>query len=346
VIERVWYGADVLARVARASLAPAEVLYGRVVAARNAAFDRGWRRTNASPIPVVSVGNLTVGGTGKTPVAAWLAGSFRARGATPVIVLRGYGADEPLVHQRLNPEVPVIVNPDRLEGVRRATIAAGAEQDGADVAILDDAFQHRQLRRTADVVLVNADRWTGDARLLPAGPFREPLTALRRATLVLLTRKAAPVDRVDAIADQLIRVAPAVPFAALHLAPDALIRVGDALRQELSVLSGRSVRTILSIADPRGMIEQLRALGAIVEASIYPDHHRFSPLEIAALASAVKPDEMAVCTLKDAVKLQPHWPRHAPPLWYVSQRIVMERGAGAIDRLLSDVLNARRPSHP
>ena len=109
-----------------------------------------------------------------------------ARGAQPAVVLRGYGEDEPLVHERLNPSIPVIVNPDRA----RAVALAAAR--GATIAVLDDAFQHRAIRRDADLVLVSADRWTPDVRVLPAGPWREPLTALRRATLDKCPRSARP----------------------------------------------------------------------------------------------------------------------------------------------------------
>src|SRR5690348_7442624 len=135
--------------------------------------------THDPVLPTLSVGNVTVGGTGKTPVAAWIAAELIDRGARPAIVLRGYGDDEPLVHARLNPDVPVIVAPDRLEGIARAAAS------GADVAVLDDAFQHRRAQRTADIVLVSAERWTRTPRLLPAGPWRESLRALRRTSMIL-----------------------------------------------------------------------------------------------------------------------------------------------------------------
>jgi len=136
-------------------------------------YDSGLFPSEEFSVAVVSVGNLSVGGTGKTPVAAWIARALTERGIKPGIVLRGYGGDETIVHQRLNAGVPVIVASDRARGIREAIA------QGADVVILDDAFQHRRAARDADVLLVDADSWSGSPRLLPrrtvarAAPVRE-----------------------------------------------------------------------------------------------------------------------------------------------------------------------------
>src|SRR3982751_3586102 len=120
LIERVWFGDDVIARAARFALAPTEVIYRASVGIREALYDAGVLTTHQPVLPVVSVGNLTVGGTGKTPVSAWIAKELVDRGAHPAIVLRGYGNDEPRVHARLNPLVPVIVAAHRVSGIARA----------------------------------------------------------------------------------------------------------------------------------------------------------------------------------------------------------------------------------
>src|ERR1700712_3448551 len=125
-VERVWWGESTGARVARVLLAPFSTLFAMVVIARNALYDRHVLRSHAPRLPALSVGNITVGGTGKTPVSSWLAPQLAARGAWPSIVLRGYGDDEPLVHARLAPSIPVIVSANRLEGIERAA-AAGAD---------------------------------------------------------------------------------------------------------------------------------------------------------------------------------------------------------------------------
>jgi tetraacyldisaccharide 4'-kinase len=165
-MERVWYGTDSLARAARVALAPAERLFAGASGLRTLLYDAGWIHGAPPPIPIVSVGNLTVGGTGKTPVAAWIARWLVEHGARPAVIMRGYGNDEPAVHRELNPDIEVIL------GANRQLAVATAVQGGHDIAVLDDAFQHRQLRRTVDIVLISADRWTGEVHLLPAGRRR------------------------------------------------------------------------------------------------------------------------------------------------------------------------------
>lgn len=334
-MERVWYGTDGLARAARIALAPAERLFAGVSGLRTLLYDAGWVKGTTATIPVVSVGNLTVGGTGKTPVAAWIAGWLRDHGARPAMIMRGYGEDEPAVHRALNPDVEVILDVDR----RRAV--AEAANRGADIAVLDDAFQHRQLKRTVDIVLISADRWGDEVHLLPAGPWREPLSALRRADLVIVTRKAATPDVVERVHAQLSRTAPRVPRVSVHLAADELIRVDATARAPLSTLGGERVTVIAAIADPAAFIRQLESCGARVDPMVYRDHHDFDPVDVKRIIASASGSARVVCTLKDAVKLRNLWPRAAPALWYVSQRVIVERGVGGIEQLLDGALRAR-----
>ena len=341
LVERIWYGRDSIASAARTALIPAERVFGGIVGARDILYDAGWLPEIGTRIPAVSIGNLTVGGTGKTPMAAWVARGLAARGAHPAVILRGYGQDEPLVHRTLNPAIPVIVNADRVAAVEEAALG------GADIAVLDDAFQHRRIQRLADLVLVSADRWTGEVRLLPAGPWREPLEAVRRATLVVVTRKAATDARVDEVHEHLSRVARGVPRVSVKLEPDALVSAdGSGATRPLESLLGLTVRAILSIADPQAFVAQLAARGVSVVPRVFPDHHPFSSTEIAGLASEFDQSEVVICTLKDAVKLAPAWPRLAPPLWYVSQQVMVERGVGGLERVLDDLVRVRSGTSP
>jgi len=336
-IERLWYGDDALASVSRAILTPVERVFRGVVGARDILYDAGWLPTHDTPIPALSIGNLTVGGSGKTPVAAWIARGLLARGLKPAIVLRGYGADEPLVHRQLNPDIPVVTNVDRVAAVIEAS------RQGADVAVLDDAFQHRRVRRIADLVLVSADQWTPDVHLLPAGPWREPLKAIRRATLVVVTRKAVDEKTVEGVHQRLSQIAPSIPRVSVRFDLGELTDVRDsATTRPVASLAGKTVRAVLSIAHPSAFIRQLEQLGARVQAAIYPDHHNFSEAEVAKIVSEHDGIDSFVCTLKDAVKLGPRWPRLAPSLWYVSQHVMVERGVGGIERLLDDVVRARQ----
>jgi tetraacyldisaccharide 4'-kinase len=338
--ERVWYGASASAGAARVALAPFAALFGAAAALRGALYDAGFLHAHRATIPVVSIGNLTVGGTGKTPFAAWFAAELAARGAHPAIVMRGFGDDEPLVHQRLSPAVPVIVDPDRVAGVARA--AAG----GADIAVLDDAFQHRRAARDADIVLVSADRWPDRARLLPAGPFRERPAALRRATLAVVTAKAATADQVARVRAAITAAAPAVPQAVVRLAlGDLRGGAGGEEIRPLGSLRDVPVLGISAVGDPAAFGAQLAAAGARVSLRSFDDHHAFTAEDARSLAASLFAAMTPVCTLKDYVKLAPLWPRQAPALWYVSQRSAVEEGRAALDALILSLLRART-AHP
>lgn len=340
-IERLWYGEDVAGRLARMLLAPAAWGYSAVSAARNGLYDHGALRAHTPPIPVLSLGNLSVGGTGKTPLAAWVAGRLRAQGARPAVVLRGYGDDEPLVHGKLNPEVPVVTDADRVRGVLHA------RDLGADCAILDDAFQHRRIGRTADWVLVAAEQWRDDLRVLPAGPLREPVRALARADVLVVTRKSAPRELADDVAARLagsLRDPHAI--AICHLAPYAIVDAVSAHREPLSWLNGRRLTAVAAIGAPDSFFAQLAAQGAQLDPMSFPDHHAFDARDVERIVHNGARHDGVVCTLKDAVKLVPLWPRAGPTLWYVSQRAVMERGSAALDASLGVILSARVGASP
>ncbi len=325
----VWESGDAGARAARLVLAPFGRLFGLIVSLRNRAYDRGWLRALDVALPTIGVGNLTVGGTGKTPVAAWLVGRLKERGARPALVTRGYGADEATVHRRLNPEIPVIADADRVRGI------ATARAQGATVAVLDDGFQHRRAHRDADIVLLSADRF-GPVRPLPAGPWREPLTSLARATIVIVTRKSASPVRARELLQHALRFAPKAAGVLVHLAPDTLVSQEGGTARPVSVLSGQHVLAISAIGDSRSFEAQLRVTGARVESAAFPDHHPFTAEEARILAVRAARLAYVVCTLKDVVKLAPLWPREAPPLWYLSQRVAVEVGAEALDGLVAD----------
>jgi len=332
ILETIWTGRGKRARAARALLTPAELLYRAVVASRAALYDRGLFRAEQFSIPVLSVGNLSVGGTGKTPVAAWFARKLSEKGVKPGIVLRGYGGDEPLVHERLNVGVPVIVAADRVRGIREAIA------QGVDVVVLDDAFQHRRAARDADVVLVNADVWTGAPRLLPAGPWREPLRSARRANLVIITRKTADKSSVEHVRRALSAFAPRVPVVVAHLAPGDLRSTATGQTLPLHALQGSDLTAIAAIAHPDSFFRQLTELGAIVRPHSFSDHHTFTRAEARRLAAQASNSDFVVCTLKDAVKLESLWPAEAGSLWYVSQRLRIEDGQEHIEWLLDDLV--------
>jgi tetraacyldisaccharide 4'-kinase len=328
---RVWTGDSAAAKTARALLTPFSALYRGVSVTRGFLYDRRVLRIYQSSIPVVSVGNLTVGGTGKTPIAAWIAGAIVERGCVPAIVLRGYGEDEPLVHKTLNEAVDVVICRDRVRGIREAIAC------GADVVVLDDGFQHRRAARDLDILLVSADGWRGGASLLPRGPWREPLNAARRASLIIITCKTAGPGKVDAVRRALAAVAPSVPQAVARLRLGDLHSTTTGQAIPLAALSDAKVFAIAAIANPETFFEQLTGLGAEVIPRPFPDHHSFSRREASRLAAASEAADFVVCTLKDAVKLGPMWPPKSASLWYVSQRVTIDEGAARIDALLDRI---------
>lgn len=338
--ERIWYDSSPWMSAARGVLAPAGWLYAGATTLRNRLYDHEMLPVVAPVLPTLGVGNLSVGGTGKTPVAAWAAGELLRAGARPGIVLRGYGDDEPLVHARLNPRAVVIADADRARGVTRARDA------GADCAILDDAFQHRRIGRHEDWLLVAAEQWRDVQRCLPAGPLRESAGAVARASLVAITRKVDSADRAEALAHRLAAQAPGVPTAIFYLSADGLRNVRDDASARLGELDGERILAIAAIGAPQAFFEQLRRAGARVDEAAFRDHHAFSARDAASLAERGRSCERVVCTLKDAVKLGPLWPHNAQALWYVSQCAVVERGGAALDASLANILAARASAPP
>ena len=335
-LHRFWYGEGAIARVARGALAPASWLFGAGVRLRAWRYDRTRDGVRESSLPSLSIGNLSVGGTGKTPVAAWAAAVLRARGGHPAIVMRGYGDDEPLVHARLNPLVPVVRDANRLRGVDHARTL------GADCVILDDGFQHRRAARVSDWVLVAAEHWRDDLRLLPVGPLREPIGALERADIIIVTRKSAARDKADQVARYLAARFPRVGVAVCHLSLGARLDARDGTESPIETLRGMRVVAVAAVGEPDAFFAQLRAVGADIEERSFADHHAFDARDAASLARDAARFDGLVCTLKDVVKLAPHWPRAGAPLWYVSQNAVIEHGHAVLDRALEAVLAARQ----
>jgi tetraacyldisaccharide 4'-kinase len=337
-VENVWFGRSAGNIVVRAALWPLSKAYNVAVSARTRLYDAGVIPSQAPALPTISVGNLTVGGTGKTPFAAYLAAELSRR-ARPAIALRGYGSDEIEVHRRLNPDIPVFVNPDRSAAVREA------KSYGADIVVLDDAFQHRRIARNADVVLLSAEQVLRPRRLLPAGPWREQLSGAKRADLLVITRKSASIIEAEHAIGIVRAEIPGVPIASVSLVPRELVAVGHdtpdgPLTLPLERLRNANVLAIAAIGEPELFKRQLELLGARVAIEAHRDHHPFSDADIRDATLRVPSDGLAVCTLKDAVKLGGRWPGPSR-LWYVSQQLVVDQGVEEVNRLLERVIDAR-----
>ncbi len=329
---RVWEDPQGGARVARGALAPAAALYGGVAALRNRLFDSGIRRAERAPIPVVSVGNLTVGGAGKTPISAWIAARLFQMEARPAVVMRGYGYDETLLHREMNPDIPVVTDRRRIRAVREAA------RQGCTVAVLDDGFQHRRLARKLDIVLVPADQ-PAEATL-PAGPLREPFRALGRADLVLITRKR-PDDDPDAAARRVRSVAPGTSISPALIAPAGIrpVTASSGGLRPLDSLKGRAVLAVCAIARPEPFLRTMRDVAGTVEEVVLPDHHPFTTDEVTALARRAGGRPL-VMTWKDAVKVREHLPPGVEA-WILVQQVSFDDDGRTIDRLLREVIVGR-----
>jgi len=295
---------------------------------------RATRRRDAArlPLPAIAVGNLSVGGTGKTPLAAWIAEYCAARGRTAAILLRGYGGDEPLVHRRLAPRAVVVANPDRVA-------AAGvARAQGAQICVLDDAYQLTGVARDLNIAVVSAESAAGSPWPLPAGPWRERWDALDRADLIVVTRKRASAGAAAAVADGLARSRPRVPACIAALELSHLEGMRSAAHHELDILAGRGVVAAAGIADPLSFGAQLRAAGAIVQLVAYQDHHPYAPADVERLARAARGGDYVVVTEKDAVKLRARWPGAVPEPLVAVLAVRWERNGRVLEQAVDSVL--------
>ena len=296
-------------------LAPLAWAYGAAVRERNRRYDVPGAAIRAR-VPVLSVGNLVAGGTGKTPMVAWLVRRLASEGWTPAVVTRGYGGRAgkgPLLvssgdGERVGPEIcgdePVLLARSLpgalvLAGSDRVAVSEAAAAEGADVVVLDDGFQHRRLARDLDLVLLDGTDPFGNGRLLPAGTLREPLESLARASAVIVTR-CSPQDDVAAIAAVVGRHAPGVPvLRSGHRRAGFVTAAGERIPA-----LGRAV-AFCGIGNPALFLRDLEEEGVeIAAARAFPDHHPYVPRELRGLAKlAGKHGAALVTTEKDLVRV-------------------------------------------
>lgn len=290
-------------------------LYGMGVRTRLLSYSLGMLPSYSLPIKVVSVGNLTVGGTGKTPVAIFLAEFFKRDGQRVAVLSRGYkgsakgiavvsdgkkiltgpneAGDEPYLMAKSLEGVPVVVCADRVRGGRFMI-----ERFSPNVLLLDDAFQHIRLRRDINILLVDANEGFGNAHLLPRGILREPLSSIRRADFALI-KGGQPQGRVwEALHEY------SIPFIPFLYRPSALYNIDSGEEMELEALKGARVVAVSGIANPASFQKSLKELGAVVEAQLdFPDHHAYSASDGRNIEQRASGRDMIITTEKDGVKL-------------------------------------------
>ncbi len=333
-VRRMWRGGGGAAgAVLSVLLLPVSALYRVVTALRGVAYGLGLATVHEPVIPVVSVGNVTVGGTGKTPVTRWVVEALVAAGRSPAVVLRGYGSDEVRLHARWAPGMPVVADPDRVVAV------AEAAASGADVAVVDDGFQHRRLGRTLDIVLLAAeDRFPGP--VLPRGPYREPAGAVDRADVIVVTRKNAAEADAVAVEEALRHSGVRRPVVRIHLRPGRLSTLAAwgataACTDDAGDPRPEGpFRVVCGVADPDSVVHAARELGLDVADRVdFPDHHEFTVEEVARLRGGALP---LVTTEKDAIKLLTH-AADATDILVIEQEVVIERGEDVLRGALANL---------
>ena len=317
--------------------------YNAIIWVRNWTYDRRWKRVGKATVPVVSVGNLTAGGTGKTPTVAMLARWFRARDVRVAILSRGYGAgndgrnDEAKELEVLLPDVPHLQKPDRLSS---ATIAT--EELGMQLLLLDDGFQHRKIHRDLDILLLDAREPFGFGYLLPRGLLREPLKSLRRADIVMATR----VDQVDSqtLAEIRTKVQRYNPKAAWLEAEHKPVRLRNSQGEfrDVDWLCGKNVLAACGLGNPSGFLQTVRSCGAnVIASATFPDHHNYAAHDIEALSVQAEQCESLcdaiVCTGKDLAKIDA--PRIGQfELWSLDIEMSVRSGEAILDEFLDRIM--------
>jgi tetraacyldisaccharide 4'-kinase len=300
-----------------AALCPLSLLFGAAAAARRAAYRNGIVARVRLPVPVIVAGNITAGGTGKTPLALWLAARLRAWGYTPGIVCRGYGGRS-RAPQRVSPDSdPYVLGDEAVLLARRSgcevwtaadRVAAGQSllagtRPACDVLISDDGLQHYALARDVEICVVDAARGFGNGWLLPAGPLRELPSRLATVDAVVIhaAEGGAPHPSIGAMAADTPRFTMRLQGSEFRNLRDPARRVGP------EHFRGRRVHAIAGIGDPRRFFRHLQGLGIEVTAHPFPDHHPYAASDIAYAGA-----EAVLMTEKDAVKCrrfaaESHW---------------------------------------
>ena len=314
------------------SLMPLAGLYGAGTRLRQQAFHRGWLKSRRLSRPVISVGNLTVGGSGKTPLVAWVAETLLRHGYKPAILTRGYGrergaglialepqptrapdsrsvGDEPALLARALPQVPIVICADRFRAGRLAE-----ERFGVDVHILDDGFQHFALERDIDLVAVDVTQELLHGALLPAGRLREPASALSRADMIVLTRVEIQVP--SSLEQQVGRINPKAPVFRCATGLRSLIEMGGQRVTEPGDYRGKPVCAFCALGNSSAFFSDLRRWGFNPASEIaFRDHHVYSTEDIHWLNKLARDEGAAafLTTEKDVMNLPPQ-PEFALPV--------------------------------
>jgi tetraacyldisaccharide 4'-kinase len=321
--------------------------YSATVRVRNHLYTTGRLKTYAVGVPVICVGNLTTGGTGKTPLVVWLCRYLQGKEICCSILTRGYktqkgeASDEPALLAAQCPGAAVVVNPNRVAGAAEAIC-----HHDAQVIIMDDGFQHRRLSRDLDIVAIDATRTFGYGRLLPAGLLREPVTGLRRAHAVVLTRcdqvSAATLQRIE---EDLRRIHPDLVVARSIHAPVG-IRTLTGTGIEVAQLRGQRIFAFCGIGNPPSFFHTVEhAGGVLVGSAAYDDHYRYAGRDLERIyrKAAGRKASLILTTQKDWTKIAPLASPGEPRLACLAVELQITAGAERLTALIDRVLSGTMP---
>ncbi len=328
---------SVVVIVLRVLLWPLAAVYGGVAALRNVFYETGLKRIEEADVPVISVGNITVGGTGKTPFVVLLCERLMEQDVQPVVLSRGYGADsssgvddENDMLKSLLPEVPLVVNPDRAEGARTAV-----REHDADVLVMDDGFQHRRLARDCDIVLVDALDPFGNGFAVPLGSLREPISGLSRADVIVLTHvDQVPEERLQSIRMRVKQYTDSVPIATAQHTPVSFYEVGSQAGEEATVedMGGEMDLwgAFCGIGNPEAFLRTLENLELRIKFfRAFPDHHAYTDGDLEQLGDRTREEggRRLLTTEKDAAKIQRLTDQDREvPIWALRVRMTIATG--------------------
>ncbi len=323
-------------------LGVAAKLYAAIIALRNLAYSKKWLKVHTAGVPVISIGNITAGGTGKTPLTIWLCNLLREKNVNCAVLTRGYKTtqnyyDEPAVLAEACPHAKVIVNPDRVAGANEAV-----NKIGAKILIMDDGFQHRRLARNLDIVTIDATCPFGYDKMLPAGLLREPAVALKRADAVVITRcNQAGEDELAELEKKLQLVNPdAIIARSMHRPVYAKSIDGDQI--SIDELKDKRVLAFCGIGNPQAFFNTVNGLGCnTVGSETYDDHYWYTDdclADIYEQAGHLKAD-LILTTQKDWTKITQLAPvKKDIPLAYLAIELKFISGEDKITQLIEDAL--------
>lgn len=335
-------------------LLPFSWLYGFILYARNWCYDSGIFHTKKIPVPVIAVGNITTGGTGKTPFVEYLLRWLLQRDKRIAVVSRGYKrstkgtfivsdgikkygsadqtGDEPMQLALKFPDVAVVVDENRVRGSFVAV-----QQSKPDVIILDDGFQHRAIERDCNILMIDGTMSLSDTRMIPAGKRREPLSSLRRADMTVVSRTAISPDL-----KKLVSRYSSAPMASVRFQPKKLVDIVSHRSFEFSEFQHQRCLTFSGIGNPESFVATVSEAGfTSVDCVQFPDHHRFSDEDIQNIKQKALDNEvmMIITTEKDAVRIAPELLRNFSDsirLFFIEIEAVVTEG----EELLHDLIES------